>query len=135
MPMPVGNVDEAGLLPNCQLLFWPYANLADERLKLQNEYTLFKAESATAFKMGYFNSHGWLAYWLDGILFKKTFGAQTSAHYPDNNSNAEMYCNEDFVELESLAPLTQLAPNTSVEHVETWEIFDSLPSDLDKSYF
>jgi len=130
LPLPTENVDSAGLLPNRQLSFWSYTSLSDSRLMLQDEYTYFKAESSSAFKMGYFNSHGWLAYWLDGMLFKKTFDTQENALYPDNNSNAEMYCNEDFVELESLAPFTQLLPGTSVEHVETWELSNSLPTEL-----
>ena len=80
--------------------------------------------------MGYFNPHGWLGYWIDGVFFKKTFDAQTNVPYPDNNSNAEMYCNEDFVELESLAPFVQLEPGNSVEHIEEWEVSTTLPITL-----
>lgn len=130
LPMPTENVDEAGLLPNLQLSFWSYADLADPRLTLQNYFTFFKADPAPAFKLGYFNPHGWLAYWIDGVLFKKTFAAQTDAAYPDNNSNAEIYCNEDFVELESLAPFVRLAPGATVEHQEMWEISTALPEEV-----
>ena len=130
LPLSTENADPAGLLANRQLSFWPYAKLTDPRLKLQDEYTIFNAESAPPFKMGYFNTHGWLAYWVDGVLFKKTFAAQTNANYPDNNSNAEIYCNEDFVELESLAPFVRLDPGQSVEHIETWEVTDYLPTEL-----
>jgi len=130
LPLSTENVDPAGLLPNRQLSFWSYANLSDPRLVLRDEYTFFKAESAPAFKAGYFNINGWLAYWLDGVLFKKTFNVQKNAHHPDNNSNAEMYCNEYFIELESLAPFTELTPGASVEQVETWEVSDSLPAEL-----
>lgn len=130
LPLPTDKVDPAGLLANRQLSFWPYASLSDRRLVLRDEYTFFKAESASAFKIGYFNSQGWLAYWLDGVLFVKTFTVKENAHHPDNNSNTEMYCNEDFVELESLAPFTQLAPGASVEHIETWEVSNSLPLEL-----
>jgi hypothetical protein len=63
---------------------------------------------------------------VDGILFKKTFGAHTSAIHPDNNSNAELYCNEEFVELESLGPLVKLKPGAEVNHRETWEAFEGL---------
>jgi len=130
MPIPVGNVDEAGLLSNRQISLWPYASINDPRLKLGDEYILFKADALPPFKLGYFNTDGWIAYWLDGVLFKKTFGAKVNVAYPDNNNNAEIYCNEDFVELESLAPLTKLAPGASIEHVETWEVSDSLPIEL-----
>ena len=130
LPLPTENVDAAGLLPNRQLSFWSYASLTDPRLKLQDEYSLFSAQPAPNFKMGYFNPHGWLAYWVDGVLFKKTFAAQPDATYPDNNSNAEIFCNEDFVELESLAPLVQLEPGATAVHEETWEILTSLPEEL-----
>ena len=130
LPLPTQKVDEAGLLPNRQLSFWSYASLTDPRLKLQDEYSLFSAQPAPNFKMGYFNSHGWLAYWVDGVLFKKTFASQPDATYPDNNSNAEIFCNEDFVELESLAPLVQLEPGATTVHEEMWEITTSLPEEL-----
>ena len=130
LPLSTENVDSDGLLPNRQLSFWPYANLSDPRLTLKDGYTFFKAEPAPPFKMGYFNLHGWLGYWIDGMFFKKTFGTQTDAIYPDNNCNAEIYCNEDFVELESLAPFIQLLPGASVEHVEFWEVSDALPANL-----
>ncbi len=133
LPMPIGNVDTAGLLPNRQISLWPYTRINDPRLGLRDDYVIFKADALPPFKMGYFNPHGWLAYWLDGVLFRKTFGAQTGALYPDNNCNAEIYCGDQFVELESLAPLTILNPGVSVEHVETWDVFDgmkSLPEDV-----
>lgn len=133
LPMPIGNVDEAGLLPNRQLSLWPYASVNDPRLKLGDEYILFKADSLPPFKLGYFNPHGWMAYWMDDVLFQKTFNAKVNVVYPDNNSNTEVYCNEDFVELESLAPIIQLAPGTSVEHIETWEVSNTLPVILKKS--
>lgn len=133
LPMPVGNVDAAGLLHNRQMSFWPYTRLNDPRLSLRDDYILFHADALLPpFKLGYLNPHGWLAYWVDGILFRKTFEAKANSAYPDNNCNAEMYCNDKFVELESLGPLTRLEPGTSINHVETWEILngmDSLPKD------
>lgn len=136
LPMPVGNVDEAGLLPNRQISLWPYARINDPRLQLGDDFILFKADAVLPpFKLGYFNPHGWLAYWLDGVLFRKTFGAQ-AVSYPDNNSNAEMYCNNQFVELESLAPLVRLNPGDSAKHVETWDIMqglDFLPKDIQRA--
>jgi len=130
LPLSTDNFDLAGLLSNRQFSFWPYANLSDPRLALRDEFTFFNARSAPAFKIGYFNPHGWIGYWIDGVFFKKTFGAQTNAPYPDNNSNAEMYCNEDFVELESLAPFVQLEPGKTVEHIEVWEMSTTLPTNL-----
>jgi hypothetical protein len=46
--------------------------------------------------------------------------------YPDSGSNAEVYCDNNVIELETLGPLGRLAPGQSVLHTETWEFFDSL---------
>jgi hypothetical protein len=127
LPLPVGNTDPAGLLHNRQFSLWPYARFNDPRLKLGDEFILFKADALLPpFKIGYFNLSGWLAYWLDGTLFRKTFDTKKNLSYPDNNCNAEMYCNDKFVELESLGPLSRLDPGASVTHVEKWEIFENL---------
>lgn len=128
LPLPVGNVDAAGLLPNRQLSFWTYTRLNDPRLSLRDDFILFHAEALPPFKIGYFNPHGWLAYYVDGILFKKTYDVQTNAPHPDKNSNAELYCDERFIELESLSPLVKLEPGAKTHHRETWEIFEGSAS-------
>lgn len=129
LPMPVGNADPAGLLHNRQLSIWPYTRMNDPRVRWGDEFVLFTADPLLpAFKIGYFNPHGWMAYWVDGILFRKTFAVRTGLTHPDNNCNCEIYCNHQFVELESLAPLATLPSGASVTHVETWEIFDGMDS-------
>jgi hypothetical protein len=134
LPMAVGNADPAGLLHNRQFSLWPYARFNDPRLKLGDEYILFAADALLPpFKIGYYNPHGWIAYWLDGTLFRKMFQADKKLSYPDNNCNAEMYCNDQFVELESLGPLTRLDPGASIAHVEKWDVLkeiDFLPEDI-----
>jgi hypothetical protein len=130
LPLPTEKIDESGLLPNRQFSFWTYSNLSDPRLTLQNEYSYFNATPGPAFKMGYFNSAGWLAYWIEGTLFKKTFAADAHTQYPDNNCNTEIYCNDGFVELESLGGLIRLSPGETVEHGETWELANTLPPDV-----
>lgn len=129
LPMPVGNADPAGLLHNRQFSLWPYARINDSRLKLDDRFILFKADAILPpFKIGTFNSSGWLAYWVDGVLFRKTFDAHAGLPHPDNNCNAEMYCGDQFVELESLAPLGALNAGDSVKHVEIWDVFDDVDS-------
>ena len=137
LPISSGGVDPAGLLPNRQFSLWPYARINDSRLRLGDEFILFKTDALPQrFKMGYFNSSGWMAYWLDGILFRKTFDVHTGLRYPDNNCNAELYCNAHFLELETLAPLAMLLPGMSVTHKETWDVsngLDALPVDIRKT--
>ena len=125
LPMPTRNVDDAGLLANRQLSLWPYTRINDPRVKWDDEFILFKADALMPpFKIGYFNSHGWMAYWLDDVVFRKRFEVSKEATYPDNNCNAELYCNDQFVELESLGTLLKLSPGGSINHVETWELSD-----------
>ncbi len=136
LPMPVGNVDTAGLLHNRQLSLWPYTRINDPRVKWGDEYVLFKADPfLPPFKFGFFNTHGWLAYWLDGVLFRKSFEVRTGTIHPDNNCNAEMYCNDRFVELESLGPIEKILPGSSVHLLETWEVstdLNDLPAELQR---
>ena len=126
-PQPQGNTDAAGLLANRQISIWPYTHIADPRLILRDDCILIDAKPALpAIKIGYFNPHGWQGYWIEGTLFVKRFEAIASASYPDGGCNTETYCNNKFIELESLGPLGQLAPGTTLVHNETWELYDSL---------
>jgi hypothetical protein len=113
-----------GLLANRHFAFWPYARWSDPRLEMRDDFVLFRAVPGhSPFKIGYFNTHGWLGYWRNGVFFRKRFDQPTASPYPDFNSNAEVYCNDDFIELESLGPLRRLEPGEAVMHVETWEIY------------
>jgi hypothetical protein len=118
---------EKGMLPNRILAIWPYTNITDPRLILRDDYILVKSvpSGLPAVKIGYYNPHGWLAYWLDGVLFRKTFDLHPNATYPDGGCNTECYSNLT-VELEALGPLQKLAPGASVTLTETWELFPSI---------
>ena len=65
---------------------------------------------------------------LNGQLFLKRFAWQPNAEYPDFNVNFEAYTDRDILELETLAPLTELQPGQSVIHSEEWLLFRSIPS-------
>jgi hypothetical protein len=126
-PQPLGDVDEAGLLPNRQLSFWPYAKIDDPRLTLRDDYLIVHpTPDLPPFKLGYFNPYGWMGYWLEGTLFMKRFDVVPDAQYPDDGCNTECYFNQKFIELESLGPLHVLQPLKSMVHVELWEIYDRL---------
>jgi hypothetical protein len=125
-PQPVGNVDSAGLLPNRQITIWPYTRLADPRLMLRDDCILVKAQpSLPPLKIGYFNPHGWQAYWIEGMLFVKRFDTAADATYPDGGCNTESYCNDKFIELESLGSLVKFASGATIVHNETWELYDA----------
>ena len=126
-PMPTGDSDPDGLLPNRNLSIWPYTRVHDPRWHWDDDFILIKASAGSSpFKIGYFNRHGWLAYWIDDVLFRKKFNVSHEAPYPDGNCNAEIYCDDEFIELESLAPLTLIRPGEQVQATEVWELFDQL---------
>lgn len=125
LPLPSGPVDPAGVLANRHLALWSYTSLDDPRLCLKDPAILIRARAARPpVKVGYANPLGWLAYWRAGVLFVKRFAFQPGADYPDFDSNAESYCDDRFIELESLGPLTRLEPGQSTHHTETWELYN-----------
>jgi hypothetical protein len=127
LPQPVGNVDPHGLLNNRLLALWPYTRINDPRLVLRDDFILIHATpKLPPIKLGYASTAGWLAYWRDGILFRKSFDLHPGAIYPDGGCNAESYCNDRFVELESLGPLATMGTGTTTLLSETWELYPNL---------
>ena len=131
LPVQSETEDMNALLPNRHISLWPYSRINDPRLRFDDDFIFVSAKSdLPLFKIGTFNPRGWVAYWNEGILFRKTFSVQENEVYPDHGCNAEIYCDEHFVELESLAPLVKLASGSSVSHTENWELYDSLAQDF-----
>ena len=122
--------DEHGsesLLPDRHFSLWPYSQLHDPRLRLEDEFILISAKrDLPPFKIGTFNPVGWTAYRLGDLLFRKSFAVHPSLRHPDYDCNAEIYCDSHFIELESLGPLSRLAPGESAILKETWEFYDLL---------
>ena len=122
-PQTQGNLNDAGLLPNRNLVLWPYTQLADPRLSLNDDYHFIKADALTPpVKIGYMNRHGWLGYLVGGVFFVKHIEAQPSLPHPDYGCNTESYCNDRFIEIETVGPLTHLEPGQAATHVERWEL-------------
>lgn len=131
LPFQSESVNMDGLLPDRHIALWPYSKINDPRLRFEDDFIFVSAKSnLPLFKIGAFNPRGWLAYWNQGVLFRKSFTVQTDSPLPDHGCNAEIYCDEHFIELESLAPLTKLAVGSSVSHMEHWELYDSLEQDF-----
>jgi hypothetical protein len=115
--------EQTEFLSNRVLALWPYTDLANPQVSWGNRYILVRAEMASPFKVGFPNPRGWLAYWLDGTLFVKRASYDAQAEYYDFGSSSECYCNDRFLELETLAPIGKLAPGASITHTETWELY------------
>jgi len=131
---------DTDLLPNRMLSLWPYTKLNDPRVTWGDKYILLKQDPnyEPPFKIGISNTCGWAAYANHNHLFVKKFNHIANSEYPDySGSSYETYTKNDMIELETLSPLVLLAPEQTIEHIETWKLFDniSLPQsedDIDK---
>ncbi|ODN43355.1 hypothetical protein [Piscirickettsia litoralis] len=124
--------DEHGLLPNRQLNFWPYSDYQDERLELhQNAILVHGKPISQPFKIGYLSVLGWSAYLYENTLLIKQFEVD-SGMYPDFNSNSEVYSNDQYLELETLGTLRQIAPGQSHVQKEVWRLF-KVDSDIQRT--
>ncbi len=123
---------ETGVLPNRSLALWPYTNMSDPNVTWGQHYIMVRADMNEAFKVGFPNPRGWLAYWLDGALFVKRADFDAQSTYFDFGSSSECYCNDQFVELETLAPISTIEPGEAVTHVETWDLFGGVDCPQDE---
>lgn len=123
-PQTTYKLDDAGLLPNRSLVLWPYTRLADPRLSLNDDFVLISANPLTpAVKVGYFNRHGWVGYLVGGVFCVKRFDVRADLPHPDFGCNSESYCNDRFVEVETVGPLTHLEPGQMATYLERWELY------------
>ncbi len=66
------------------------------------------------------DKQGWAAFVLNDDVFIKQFSFDENATYPDYGCNAETFTNNEFIEVETLSPLTTLKPGSGIEHTERW---------------
>ncbi len=117
---------DTGVLPNRTLTLWPYTDMATPNVHWGSNYILLQARMKSPFKIGFPNPRGWQAYWLNGTLFVKQAEYNALAEYDDHGCSSESYCNDKFIELETLAPITTLAPGATATHIETWNLYKDI---------
>jgi len=106
------------------LVMWAYTNLSDKRWVFTNKYFALKQDpkNSEAQKLGMFNPNTWGAYILNGEAFIKRASAIPGETYPDFGCSFETFTNNEFLEMETLGPLTKLAPGKTAEQVEHWSL-------------
>lgn len=130
VPQPRLGEHPRDMLPNRRMILWPYTNLSDGRCRFGRRFFTLRQDAACGpLKIGLAHACGWSAYFLEGTLFVKRFSWQSSATYPDDGCNLEVFTNGKMLELETLGPLVTLDPGESVEHIEEWELYDGLACD------
>lgn len=117
-----------GLLPNSHYVSWPYSRLDDSRVRWGQKYIVVDNDEndKTAFKFGYPNEYGWVAYFNKELCFIKKFNHNPEGKYPDCGCSWETYSSYWGIELESLSPLQVVKPGNCVEHVDEWFVFSGM---------
>lgn len=129
LPLPPRGKHATDLLPTGGLSLWSYTQMNDPRWTWGGQYILLRSNTeGTPQKIGAVAPDGWLAYIRDGVMFVKRAAYDASGQYPDNNSNVELFTNDEMLELETLGHMTSLVPGGVVEHTETWSLHRDLPA-------
>lgn len=113
------------LAPVNPLVMWAFTNLTDPRWSLLEKYLCLRQDpaNATPQKLGSYHRDTWGAYLLKGELFVKHYRAiAPPSSYPDFGCSFETFTNADFLELETLGPITSLGPGESLTHTERWSL-------------
>ncbi len=107
------------------LVMWAYTDLSDKRWKFTQKYLMLRQDPgiADAQKLGLFNPNTWVAYVRNGEAFVKQARADPEKTYPDFGCAFETFTNNEFLEIETLSPLTKVLPGGSAEHVEHWSLY------------
>ncbi len=136
IPFPPKGEHPRDLLPTWSLVPWTYTDLSAPCWKFHRDFLAVDSAKVTApHKLGLTRYPGWSAYWLNGATFVKATPVHPGAKYPDLGSCMETFCNDAFIELESLGPLTRMERCDAVEHQEIWGLLPDLPRpDSEEAY-
>ena len=106
------------------LVMWAYTNLSDRRWVFTKKYMALKQDprNSEAQKLGMFNPDTWGAYILNGEAFIKRAHANSGETYPDFGRSFETFTNNEFLEIETLGPLTKLPRGKTAEQAEHWSL-------------
>lgn len=128
IPLPPLGTHPKDLLPNRQMVVWPYTDLSDDRWRFGWKYiTLRQTPDGVPTKLGLAHKEKWVGYLMKDALFIKTFDYVEGETYPDFGCNFETFSNDEMLEIESLSPLRKVAPGQKVSHTEKWYLIGSPP--------
>ncbi|MBA2255393.1 MAG: hypothetical protein H0W07_09790 [Chloroflexi bacterium] len=121
------------LRPARPVVLWHFTDMSDPRWTWGRRYLQLRQDpsATTKQKAGVRNTRGWSAYMLDGVAFIKRYAFAPDATYPDMGCNTELFTDPEMLEVETLGPLTRLAPGSAVDHVESWTLARVAPAVTD----
>jgi len=126
LPRPALRPHPKALLPDRSLALWPYTDPSDPRWTWGRGAVRLACKGGGPQKIGAWNPLGWLAWQRGSTLFVKHTHLP-AGDYPDRGSSHELFTSGPMLELESLGPLTTLAPGEAVELVERWWLVEVEP--------
>ncbi|HVJ20552.1 MAG TPA: hypothetical protein VM686_34300 [Polyangiaceae bacterium] len=115
------------LAPARPLVLWPFTRMNDPRWTWGDRLFSLRQDVSRpdAQKVGFYNDRGFMAYALGDLVFIKKHQPLPGAH-ADFGCNAQTFTNDAILELETLGPLTRLAPGATAVHHEQWFLFDGV---------
>jgi hypothetical protein len=128
LPFLEGEFDPGGFQGQRNIVLWSYSRTDDPRFVLTDACIEIRGARIPehpgigSFKVGTSLRRGWLAHWREGVLFVKRAQHDESRAYADMGASVQVYSHGRFTELETLGPLTDVAPGESAVHAEDWEV-------------
>ena len=114
--------EDTGFLPNRNLVFWPYTDLSDARLEMNNDVvTLTQMDVVQPIKIGGIVQKP-VEVITKGLKFTLGFDYLETERYPDFECNVESYTNNIMLEIETFSPLYTIKPGESATHIERWNL-------------
>lgn len=106
------------------LVAWPYTSWSDPLITIGDEQVLIEAVRRDPLKLGTALRREWLGYRLENNLFVKRAAYPPTTPLVDLGATGQCYCNDEFLELETVGPLAALRHGETITHREVWEIFE-----------
>lgn len=118
-----GPPPDSGFQADRAVVLWPYTDPGDGRVSFEPGGVRIRAvPGGDRLKLGLAPGDGHIRYRIDGEVFEKSVAIQRGMPYPDLGAVTQVYLCDDFVELETLGPLTELRPDAEVHHRELWSV-------------
>lgn len=112
--------------PNRMVSFWPYSKVGDKRFSMSDRYikVAHDAGNEDKFRLGINDCDGWVLHVIGENAFAQRFVHNEKALYPNFGSSVSVFTDADATSVETVSPLYNLKNRDTVNHVESWSIFD-----------
>jgi len=106
-----------------QIVMWPYTDLNDPAITVGQTELTVGTDVLAGTKIGTPLLRGWLAYAIDDVVFVKRVSVD-GERFVDLGATGQIYSAHDYLQLETLGPITPVANKASIHHRETWHLYN-----------